>query len=363
MRRPLVAFSTLLVVILSLCRGPSGFVIADSNTSPSVAAMSALRAALTQVVQSQPAGTLSIFYEDLVTRQKIALNAQQSWDPASMIKLFVMADAYAEHANGTLAFSRVITIDDANVVPTAGFNDGQYPGLLPATKVTIDTLVTMMIIQSDTTAYNTLLDIIGGAHITAFVHQLGLSHTTVARKLNLDPDASAEDQRQEHGVQNTTTAADVATFFELLYDDKVPLANDMLHLLAKQKQNYMLPVGLPAGTVMAHKTGEVGDTLRHDAGIAYLPDRGICLLVVFSSLGNYDELSMIAHKVADAYPASSTSKTASHVDRSIPPSAMTAPRPSSLPLFLRMVLLLATLGLVVLLIAVNRGGKPRVPTR
>jgi beta-lactamase class A len=42
----------------------------------------------------------------------------------------------------------------------------------------------------------------------------------------------------------------------------------MLEILERQKFNEGIPAGVPAGTVVAHKTGEL-TKLHHDAGIVY----------------------------------------------------------------------------------------------
>ena len=44
----------------------------------------------------------------------------------------------------------------------------------------------------------------------------------------------------------------------------------LLALLKNQRINNRLPVGLPAGPVIAHKTGDLDDAL-HDAGLVYGP--------------------------------------------------------------------------------------------
>ncbi|HSH31899.1 MAG TPA: serine hydrolase, partial [Candidatus Saccharimonadales bacterium] len=70
-----------------------------------------------------------------------------------------------------------------------------------------------------------------------------------------------------------TSAADVALLLERLYHGTLLSPNSSEHflgLLKAQRINNRLPAGLPAGTVMAHKTGDL-DGLVHDAGIVYGP--------------------------------------------------------------------------------------------
>ena len=70
-----------------------------------------------------------------------------------------------------------------------------------------------------------------------------------------------------------TTAADMALFLEKLYTGKLANTENtdkMIELLNRQRLNNKIPKGLPAGVVVAHKTGEIG-TFTHDAGIIFTP--------------------------------------------------------------------------------------------
>ena len=326
--------------------------VSGAGPAPDPAALARLRSALAQDVAAQPAGTLSLMYRDLHSGARIAINATQRWDPASVVKLFVLAMAYHRRAQGTLDFNSTLTIPEMNVAPNARVAGSAYPPLLAGATATVGTLVGAMTTQSDNTAYNTLLDLLGRDRITAYVQQdLALTHTTVGRKLSLEGAAAAADNLRAGAAVNSTTVGDVARFYTLLYRHQVPLAANMLLLLGRQKQNMMVPAGLPPGATMAHKPGEVDDTLRHDGGIITFPNGGACVLVVFSSLGSYAELAAIGRQVAAAYPP--------------PPSGEGAGgQPGSLASMLRLLLAVAAAGLLVLVAGLDRGlvgSRPRGP--
>ena len=82
-----------------------------------------------------------------------------------------------------------------------------------------------------------------------------------------------------------TTAADVARFFEQARDGTLlgpggeAATGELYGLLREQQVNDRLPVGLPFGTPIAHKTGDRVHW-AHDAGIISGP--GEVLLVVLS---------------------------------------------------------------------------------
>jgi beta-lactamase class A len=83
-----------------------------------------------------------------------------------------------------------------------------------------------------------------------------------------------------------TSADDIALFFErardgtILGPDSGAESAELYQLLREQQVNDRLPTGLPPGTAIAHKTGDIRNW-AHDAGVITTP-RGDVLLVVLS---------------------------------------------------------------------------------
>ncbi len=81
-----------------------------------------------------------------------------------------------------------------------------------------------------------------------------------------------EDQKAfDAGKNNTTDALGLLTLFEAIGKGKAvsPKAStEMVEILQRQKFNDAIPAGLPAGTLVAHKTGTI-TRIHHDAGIVY----------------------------------------------------------------------------------------------
>jgi beta-lactamase class A len=76
----------------------------------------------------------------------------------------------------------------------------------------------------------------------------------------------------------------VAKLFEGIYDGNL-LTPDMNKIvtdaLLAQTVNDRLPVGLPAGVQIAHKTGDL-EGVAHDGGIVYTKEFGDYIIVVLS---------------------------------------------------------------------------------
>jgi beta-lactamase class A len=127
----------------------------------------------------------------------------------------------------------------------------------------VGTCITDMIVVSDDQCGVAGLRLVGGGALDASLAGDGYAHTRLASP-----------QR--------TSASDVALFLQRTHDAAAtdPASGQLYDLLRRQQVNDRFPLGLPAGTPIAHKTGDrIG--WAHDAGIITTP-HGEALLVVLS---------------------------------------------------------------------------------
>lgn len=230
------------------------------------------------------ADNLSLYFEDGKNSDKeVSLNSSRSWIPASTIKSYVLLEAFRQKRLGLINFDQKVTIKAGNVVPTELETD-EFPRLREGTEVTIRQLVGAMIIQSDNTAYNSLLDILDRRNINDSLKNVGITETVVGEKLNLDGDQFQKDLTVPGRQPNTTTVKDLATYFSLLYSQKIPDSEEILSIFKRQKINNMIPARLPENTIVAHKTGDWAP-IYHDGGIVYKADDPF-IFIVFTNSGD-----------------------------------------------------------------------------
>ena len=204
-------------------------------------------------------GEACVFGKDLQTGEVWGYQADVPVIAASVIKLPILIEAFRQERDGLLSMDEEFRIRPEQKMPSCGALTYLHDGLA----VTLRDLCVLMIIVSDNTAANLLIDRLGMDRINRTVRALGLTQTALRRKL-FDTDASAR------GLENTITAAEMAILLEKMYHGAcVSAAADaeMLGILADQRLNGKMPFFLH-GTKIAHKTGE-DDGISHDVGIVY----------------------------------------------------------------------------------------------
>lgn len=180
---------------------------------------------------------------------------------ASVIKLGVMLEAFRAFHTGELSKDEVFTVRDEDKMPSCGALTYMHKDV----QATALDLVTLMIIVSDNTATNLLIDRLGIENINKTLTFYGLDGIVLRRKL-FDAESAAR------GVQNTVTALGVLKFYLLLMEEKLVSADcsrEMLGILKNQRLKGKMPFFLsPLGIRTAHKTGE-DDGTTHDTGVIF----------------------------------------------------------------------------------------------
>ena len=189
---------------------------------------------------------------------------------ASMIKVFLLADAMEKVRDGKLSLDSTITLHASDKVGGAGILCGYANGSV----LSLDTVLRLMITESDNTATNLVIDLLGMDDINAYIQRNGYYDTKLARKMM---DFAAVNA----GLDNYTSVQDLGSFFLKLYQhDCVGFEQDeiMLSYLKGQTDKECFPAALP-GAVIAHKTGELGG-LYDDGGIIYVDNRTMILVIM-----------------------------------------------------------------------------------
>jgi len=134
-------------------------------------------------LQRRFSGTLAVAAKNLSTGEEILRDPNRVFPTASVFKIPVMIEVFRQVGEGALALDERIGLRLEDVVRGSGVLRDMRPGLAP----TIDDLVTLMIIVSDNTATNMLIDRVGGIEaINRTMRAYGLDATTVHNRIDFE---------------------------------------------------------------------------------------------------------------------------------------------------------------------------------
>lgn len=205
-------------------------------------------------------GNVGIYYKDLSTGESFGIREDEPYLAASVIKLLVLLEAFKQESQGKIRFDQLIEIDNKDKLPSCGSLTYMHDGL----KVTLMDLCVLMIIQSDNTATNILIKLLGMDAINSTIGELGFEITKLNRLL-------FDSEEQKKGKENYISLKEMGIFLEKLYNGELVSKNasmTMLDIMKKQQLNHKIPYFIPKGVKIAHKTGE-DDGITNDVALVF----------------------------------------------------------------------------------------------
>jgi beta-lactamase class A len=241
-----------------------------------------------------PSGSVSVFAKNLDTGASYGLHADDRVRTASTIKLAILAATFAAVAQGKAQWTDLLTLHDTDKVTGSGvlteFTDGD--------RLSLSDLAHLMIVVSDNTATNLILDRIGADYVNEQMDKLGLKQTRSMRKVRGDgailKDASGfsragrDPANERFGIGSTTPREMVALLEGLERGDVVSAdaSKEMLKILKRQQDRN----GIARRTgeqAVANKSGSL-DHLRSDVGIVYSPGGRIAMAITCEAIPQID---------------------------------------------------------------------------
>jgi beta-lactamase class A len=278
----------------------AGLLLASCASAPSRPSLPAgsVGSRIDEIARRTTNANIAVAYVHLGTGAEYFRQEDEFFHAASTMKVPVMMALFAAVDSGQMRLDQPITIKNefASIVDGTPFaldpqEDGD-PDLyrdIGRTR-TLEELIRRMITRSSNLATNLLIEKIGASTVTDLMRRIGALNLRVLRGVE-------DDKAFKVGLNNRVTAKDLALALRtLLPDAKEPLFSaasreKMIEILKAQEFNEKIPAGLPQGTPVAHKTGDITG-IHHDAAIVFPPGRSPYILVVLTS-GIADE------KVAD----------------------------------------------------------------
>ena len=273
MKRTAALTAVLAAACLFLSSSPAlrGQYVAPQEPGPSPAKWAQLEKDIDKSLRDFQ-GVLGYVIKDLESGRTLTRLPDRRFPSASMVKVPIMAACYKAAEDGRISLHDTLKLKRADKVRGSGVLRGAATG----TPLTVEKLLELMVTDSDNTAANMLIDLLGVEYLGVSFRGFGLETTNLSRKM-------MDFQSRARGVENYTTPREMAVILEKIYRRSCvsPEASEQcLDLLKRQKVNNRIPRYLPRKVTVAHKTG-LEHKVCHDAGIVYT-GRGDVLISVLT---------------------------------------------------------------------------------
>lgn len=244
-----------------------------------------LKTKVEKIISESSAEVVAVAFYDLENNHKLLINERVSLHAASTMKVPVMMQLFKLDATSKISLdSKIIVynkfhsiVDDTEYSLTEADDSDPEVYKLIGQSVTIEYLIDRMITRSSNLATNILIELTNGKNVTRSMRKLGARGIQVRR--------GVEDTKAfNKGLNNTTTAYDLMVIMKSIAEYKFQnkeVCDQMIAILNDQKFNDKIPAGLPKGTKVAHKTGEITKH-SHDMAIVYPPNRKPYILVIMT---------------------------------------------------------------------------------
>ncbi|OGR89470.1 MAG: hypothetical protein A2992_00040 [Elusimicrobia bacterium RIFCSPLOWO2_01_FULL_59_12] len=223
-------------------------------------------------------GSVGYVVKDLRSGEIVAINQDRVFPSASLIKLPILVAAYQAVEDGRASLSQPITLHRRDRRGGSGILKWAMPGTI----FTLRELLEYMIIHSDNTAAEMVIQRLGFDYLRHTFDRLGLQDTEI------HPDGFRLTGRRV-AEDNRTSPRDMAYLLEKIYHGGLvsrDASEDMLRILKHQKLRDRLPRFLPTGWQIAHKTGLLRRAC-HDVGIVFSPQGDYLICVLTSHQATY----------------------------------------------------------------------------
>ncbi len=226
-------------------------------------------------VRDRFSGDLGIAAKNVATGEEVMIDADRAFPTASTFKIPVMIEVFRHAEQGLLRLDDRLTLQANDVVKGSGV----LRALTPGCALTIQDLATLMIIVSDNTATNMLIDRVGGVEsINQTMQKLGMSSIVIRNRIDFDVIGDDNRRLAEAAPHDLMRLCELIACEELI---SVDASRGMLAIMRQQHYLNQFPRYLnynpygpelnePQQIWIANKTGSLPG-MRADAGVIGLP--------------------------------------------------------------------------------------------
>jgi beta-lactamase class A len=252
-----------------------------------------------------------IYIKCVETGEEIAINADETMDTMSVIKIPLMAEVFRQIEAGKFSLTDRVTLKESDKRPGTGV----IRSLDAGASLTIKDLITLMIIVSDNSATDMLFEKVGGVEqVNKLMQSYGLSTIKATapsdvwfKALRAEPDLWKfhTEGKTPYGL---SSPRDMGRLLEKIHKGEAvskQASEQMLQIMRGQVYSSRLPKYV-TGFRVPHKTGDFLPYIGNDVGILESANRHI-VISVFTARHNgigpnlEDAIGRIAEQVGNYF--------------------------------------------------------------
>jgi beta-lactamase class A len=304
-----LALLILLVAVLPACRSSASTSATPNQLAGPQCNSDQLQQQITTIGRSID-GTVGATVELFESGQRVGVKTENHFPMQSVYKLPIAMAVLQQVEKGSLKFDQKVQVKPSDFV-SAGQRSPLRDANPRGVETTVNGLLSFMVSESDGTASDVLLDLLGGPDkVNSYLRELGISD------LNVVTSEKVMGRDQQAQYRNWATPSALLKLLELLHKGEgiSPTNREiLLSLMSKSPTGPQRIKGmLPPGVDVAHKTGSSGTIngltrATNDVGIITLsPQRHVGVVVLISD-SRADEASRdkviarIAHAAYDCW--------------------------------------------------------------
>jgi beta-lactamase class A len=227
---------------------------------------------LVEDIASQHHGKVAFFAKNLKTGATVGVNPDEVVKTASTIKLAALIEGFYQIKAGKKNLADKVTLRKEDQVG----GSGTFPFLRAPIDLTLEDVLTFMVIYSDNTGTNLAIDQFGLKNINERIASMGLKNTYFYKKVFKPAEGPMPSDQKTYGL-GKTTPREIGEMMESI--DRCDLGDaelckKMLDILKKQQYREAIPRYIETSdtseepSAIANKTGAL-DALRADVALVY----------------------------------------------------------------------------------------------
>ena len=197
-------------------------------------------------------GDISLYVKLINSRREFKYNETKQYWAASVIKIPIALTFFKTLETKNVELTDRLTVNNNNFVNGSGIVKLLDIGL----KLTYRDLITLMLVVSDNTTANQIIDFIGWESVEKYMKQIGLKDTTFRHKMMIKAGRGP----------NLTTAQDMVFLLEKMYKKELPGSVEILEIMQEQVDRTRIPLYIPNDIKISYKNGSLSEAM-HEVGI------------------------------------------------------------------------------------------------